>query len=301
MTDETRNPTHEAEPPDEEKVGELLRRHRALYHDPPRTPREAIWSRIEAERRGAGGIGRGAHVIPFAPRNWWLGTLAVAAVLALGIALGRMSLRQEAERQGAAGPPVASVETPAAGRESPREPDTGARPEAELEPGAEIAAPEQLAVAPEAAEEPEAAAPRPSGRRQAAPAPAPRAEEPAVQAPAVADPEQLYRLASQQMLGQAEALLVQYQTDRAADRMDPAIARWARDVLTSTRLLLDSPAADDPGMRDLLEDLELVLTQIVQRTGETDLLDDEMIDRTIEDRDLMPRLRGAIPVGVGAI
>lgn len=301
MTDETRNPTHEAEPPDEEKVGELLRRHRALYHDPPRTPREAIWSRIEAERRGAGGIGRGAHVIPLAPRNWWLGTLAVAAVLALGIALGRMSLRQETERQGAAGPPVASVETPAASRESPREPDTGVRPEAELEPGAEIGAPEQLAVAPEAGEEPGAAAPRPSDRRRVAPSPTTRTEEPAVQAPAVADPEQLYQLASQQMLGQAEALLVQYQTDRAADRIDPAIARWARDVLTSTRLLLDSPAADDPGMRDLLDDLELVLTQIVQRTGETDLLDDEMIDRTIEDRDLMPRLRGAIPVGVGAI
>jgi hypothetical protein len=300
MTDETRNPTHEAEPPDEEKVGELLRRHRALYHDPPATPRDAIWSRIEAERGSAGGQGRGAHVIPLAPRQWWLGTLAVAAVLALGIALGRMSLRQETERQGAAGPPVASVETPAAGRESPREPDTGARPEAE--PGAEVAAPEQFAVAPaEGGEELGAAAPRPSGRRRVPPSPAPRAEEPTTEVPAAADPDQLYRLASQQMLGQAEALLVQYRTDRAADRIDPAVGRWARDVLTSTRLLLDSPAADDPGMRDLLEDLELVLTQIVQRTGESDPLDDEMIDRTIEDRDLMPRLRGAIPVGVGAI
>lgn len=299
MTDETRNPMPEAEPLDEEKVGELLRRHRALYHDPPETPRDAIWSRIEAERGGAGGKGRGATVIPFAPRNWWLGTIAVAAVLALGIALGRMSLRQETERQGAAGPPVASVETPA-DRESPREPDTGARPDAELEPGAEIAAPEQLAVVPQAVEDPVAAAPRPSGRRRVQPAPTPRAEEPAAEVPA-ADPDQLYRLASQQMLGQAEALLVQYRTDRAADRIDPAVGRWARDVLTSTRLLLDSPAANDPGMRDLLEDLELVLTQIVQRTGESDPLDDEMIDRTIEDRDLMPRLRGAIPVGVGAI
>jgi hypothetical protein len=240
-------------------------------------------------------------VLPFAPRGWWLGALAVAAVLALGIALGRMSLRQETERQGAAGPPVASVETPAAGREAPREPDTGARPEPGLEPGAEIAAPEQLAVAPAGGEAPAADAPRPSGRRRVAPAPAPRAQEPVAEAPAAADPNQLYRLASQQMLGQAEALLVQYRTDRAADRIDPAVGRWARDVLTSTRLLLDSPAADDPGMRDLLEDLELVLTQIVQRTGDSDPLDDEMIDRTIEDRDLMPRLRGAIPVGVGAI
>jgi hypothetical protein len=83
--------------------------------------------------------------------------------------------------------------------------------------------------------------------------------------------------------------------------MDPAIGRWARDVLTSTRLLLDSPAAEDPGMHDLLEDLELVLAQIVQRTGQADSLDDEMIDRTIEDSELLPRLRGAIPAGVGAI
>jgi hypothetical protein len=191
------------------------------------------------------------------------------------------------------------VESPAPGGESPREPETGARPEAELGPGAEIAAPEQLAVAPaEVEKEPLAAAPRPGGRRRVPPSP--RAEEPAAEVPA-AGADQLYRLASQQMLGQAEALLVQYRTDRAADRIDPAGGRWARDVLTSTRLLLDSPAADDPGMRNLLEDLELVLTQIVQRTGESDPLDDEMIDRTIEDRDLMPRLRGAIPVGVGAI
>ena len=103
------------------------------------------------------------------------------------------------------------------------------------------------------------------------------------------------------MLGQAEALLIQYRTDVAADRMDPAIGRWAREVLTSTRLLLDSPAAEDRGMRDLLEDLELVLAQIVQRSGQSDSLDDEMIDQTIEDRDLLPRLRGATPIGVGTI
>jgi hypothetical protein len=54
-------------------------------------------------------------------------------------------------------------------------------------------------------------------------------------------------------------------------------------------------------MRRLLQDLELVLAQIVQRTGQADPLEDEMIERTIEDRDLMPRLRGAVPVGVGSI
>jgi hypothetical protein len=242
-------------------------------------------------------------VIPIAPRrNWWLGALAVAAVLALGIALGRISVRQEGERQGAAGPPVASVDAPA-----DREPESGAVGESEP------ASPEIGEVAVSADTAPEVAAPTPAAAdpEQVAPRRAPGWAAPQQQlAAAPVRPErrsarasagELYRLASQQMLGQAEALLVQYRTDVAAERMDPAIGRWARDVLTSTRLLLDSPAAEDPGMRDLLEDLELVLAQIVQRTGQADSLDDEMIDRTIEDRDLLPRLRGAIPVGVGAI
>lgn len=288
MTDETRSHAPDDERPSEERIGELLRRHEGLYHDPPETPREGMWARIEAARK-AGGEERGrvASVFPLAPRRWWLGSLAVAAVLALGIALGRVSMREEADRQGAAGPPVATLEAPAE-----REPDTGARVEPGVEPGAEpgaeVAAPEEMAaVSPEIAP------------RRVAPVPA--AAEPEARTPRAASSRDLYRLASQQMLGQAEALLVQYRSDRAADRIDPAVGRWARDVLSSTRLLLDSPAADDPGMRGLLEDLELVLAQIVQRTGQADPLDDEMIDQTIEDRDLMPRLRGAIPTGVGAI
>ena len=304
MSDETRNSMPDAEPPgegrpDDEKIGEFLRRHAALYHDPPATPREALWSRIEAERGQAGG-GSGEHgrVIPLDPRrNRWLGALAVAAVLALGIALGRSSMRQEVERQGDAGSPVASADAPAAS-----EPDTGAREEAgPASPAGDVAVAADTTPAEAPVADPEQVAPRRRAPGWAAPqqlAEAPTAPEPRRTRASAPD---LYRLASQQMLGQAEALLVQYRTDVAAARMDPAIGRWARDVLTSTRLLLDSPAAEDRGMRDLLEDLELVLAQIVQRTGQSDSVDDEMIDRTIEDRDLLPRLRGAIPVGVGSI
>ena len=43
MTDETRTPA-----PDDEKLGELLRRHAALYNEPPATPREALWARTIA-------------------------------------------------------------------------------------------------------------------------------------------------------------------------------------------------------------------------------------------------------------
>ena len=142
MTDETRSHTPDEERPNEEKIGELLRRYEGLYHDPPATPREALWERIEAERGKAdGAIGGAGSVIPLAPRRWWLGTLAVAAVLALGIALGRISMREEAEREGAAGPPVATLEAPVV-----REPETGARVEPIAEPDDEASAPGQLAA-----------------------------------------------------------------------------------------------------------------------------------------------------------
>lgn len=285
MSDETRGP--EPDPQSDERIGELLRLHAGLYHDPPPTPRDELWARIESARGKAEDGGGG--VIPLGPRRWWLGALAIAAVLALGIAIGRISLREETERRGTAVPPVAEV--PAA-RELESE---TARAVEEPEGGAPLA---ELAVAePEPGRVTEGTPARPSARR---PAEVGRGT-PAAGTPARVTGRQLYRLASQQMLGQAEALLLQYQSDRAADRMDPAIGRWARDVLSSTRLLLDSPAADDPGMRGLLQDLELVLAQIVQRTGQADPLDDTMIDRTIEDRDLMPRIRGAIPTGVGVI
>lgn len=286
MSEETRSPEPDDQP--DERIGELLRRHASLYHDPPATPREAMWGRIEAARGKAEEGGGG--VIPLAPR-WWLGALAIAAVLALGVALGRISLREETERGGAAAPAVA--EAPAS-----REPESGTARPVEA-PEVEEVAPAELAGVEQAAEAPAARSDRAAARPVVdAGGEAPSPEGPP---PGRATGSQLYRLASQQMLGQAEALLLQYRSDRAADRMDPAVGRWARDVLSSTRLLLDSPAADDPGMSALLRDLELVLAQIVQRTGSADPLDDAMIDRTLEDRDLMPRIRGAIPTGVGAI
>jgi len=76
-------------------------------------------------------------------------------------------------------------------------------------------------------------------------------------------------------------------------------ARWARDVLSSTRLLLDSPAGRDPQMRTLFTDLELILAQIVQLSG-TPLQsrERELIDHAMRDRDLLPRIRSAVPSGL---
>ena len=120
-------------------------------------------------------------------------------------------------------------------------------------------------------------------------------------APRPETPNDLYRLAAVQTLSQAEALLTAYRAADGAHR-DSVTARhlggWARDVLGSTRLLIDSPAGADPQIRVLLDDIELVLVQIVRLSGTPlDSTDRALIDNALRDRDLLPRIRTAVPAG----
>jgi hypothetical protein len=117
-----------------------------------------------------------------------------------------------------------------------------------------------------------------------------------------ADPSRLYRMAAAQTLTQAEALLMAYRADDLAER-NPSVSgqlgSWGRDILSSTRLLLDSPAGDDPQLRPLLDDLELVLVQIIDLSGAPlDAGDRALIDRALQDRNLLPRIRTAVPANV---
>jgi hypothetical protein len=79
--------------------------------------------------------------------------------------------------------------------------------------------------------------------------------------------------------------------------MDAQLAKWARELLTNTRLLLDSPVASDPQRRPLLEDLELVLVQIVQLSPGSTPQDHELIEKTLQQEHVLTRLRTAIPAG----
>jgi hypothetical protein len=100
-----------------------------------------------------------------------------------------------------------------------------------------------------------------------------------------------YELETSQYLGQTAALLVALPSEVKSGTSAQFTSR-AGDLLSRTRLLMDSPAADDPAMRALLEDLELVLMQVVrlQSGNRTDL---DLINRALEQRDVIPRLRTA--------
>jgi cytoskeletal protein RodZ len=96
--------------------------------------------------------------------------------------------------------------------------------------------------------------------------------------------------ASREHLVRAEALISVIAATPADAVMDSLTGRWARDMLTNTRLLLDSPAGEDPSRRQLLEDLETVLVLLVQRSGAA--VDERaLLDRSLQRTQLLTRLR----------
>ena len=196
----------------DDRIDQRLRDLARDYHRPPATPHEELWARIAAARAARRSAPR---VLVLRP--WLLWGLAAAAVLVLGIALGRI--------------------TAPTGQFATQADSTGA-------------------VA--------------------------------------------YQIAATQYLTRTEALLASFRAEARTGRLDAQFAGQARDLLTTTRLMMDSPAARDPRLKTLLDDLEVVLAQIAQvpsgRTGE----DVDLITQGIEQRSVLLRLQTAVPAGPGA-
>jgi hypothetical protein len=112
--------------------------------------------------------------------------------------------------------------------------------------------------------------------------------------PATAVPE-AYAIATTQQLVQAQALLTQFNASARDAKEDAHLAAWARDLLSNTRLLLDSPAGADPHRKQLLEDLELVLVQIAALSSDAAASDRAAIAHTLDDAQVLPRIKAAIP------
>jgi hypothetical protein len=293
------------------------------YHAPPSAvPADAMWAAIQA-RRAAGGAsaadaasaavpalrververtGRPGRAVDASPRGgaWarpasrWASLAAAAvALLAVGVGVGRVTAPG-----GDAPAPVAAIApaTPA----SPAAPTVvAAAPDAapDAAPSADVAP----SAAPRA---PRTAAPTALPARGARPAPAAPATQVA-EAPAPASPalpnaggSAPLRVATAQHLARVEALLTTFAADRGGAPTGDAAeadAAWARDLLVTTRLLLDSPAGRDPTRRALLEDLELVLVQIARLPRADTPAERALIDRAIRRGDVLGKLRSAAP------
>jgi hypothetical protein len=107
-----------------------------------------------------------------------------------------------------------------------------------------------------------------------------------------------YSLVAARHLADVEALLTSYAVSGTETRSDTMFGRWAKDLLSNTRLLMDSPAARDPVRARLLSDLEVILVQLVQRSPGGDAEERSAVERTLQKTQLIPRLRSAVPASL---
>lgn len=191
----------------DERLDALIRELARSYNEPPEPPRELMWARIAARRRKTRRTAR------------WRWGVGLAAMLVIGIGIGRVTAHRDPAT------PIAEA-VPSASREAP------------------------LPI----------------------------------------------RLAARHHLGRTEAFLTSYRADRIAGRPNDDAASWARELLADTWLLLDSPAADDPAIRLLLEELELILAQIARLPAATPD-DTELIDQALREHGTLSRIRTVVSAG----
>jgi hypothetical protein len=276
----------------EDNFEEFLKKAAQGYNVPPaHTPREDMWSAIQAQRAagprvvyGGGSPMRESSVRRFGSKIW-LGAAAAAVVfLATGVGIGRWSAASKTPDA------VAAIVTQTTGSA----PDSTASPSTSPAGGvasAQTGGGGSVISSPSALPQHERASRTDvqggNGTQVALNGAAPNSTSASA-----------YQLTTVRHLSEAEALLTSFRTRSTTDQqMDAALGSWARELLSNTRLLLDSPVANDPQRRPLLEDLELVLVQIVQLSPGSTPQDRELIEKTLQHDHVMTRLRTAIPAG----
>jgi hypothetical protein len=254
---------------------ELLRSAARDYNRPGETPREQMWSEIRAERA------RRASIVaaPARARPMWLIPAAAAAVLILGIAIGRTydSWKPQPTTPGM----TASAKTDSAITPSNTQlAVVPATPDSQRNPATNT--PRSVGIALRSTHDAQRAA-------------APRSEPFNHNAARMA-----YRLAVVEHLAGTEAMLTSFRAAAKRGEVDAQMTAWARNLLTTTRLLEASAAQDDPTMKRLLDDLELVLVQIAQYTsaGTHHAEELELIEHSIERRGVIGKLQMNLPARV---
>ncbi len=96
-------------------------------------------------------------------------------------------------------------------------------------------------------------------------------------------------------LEEVESFLTMFRVDTRTGVSVAATEGVATDLLGTTRLLLDSPAATDEALAQLLNDIELVLMQISLYAGSEEAGELEFIDQSMDQRAVLLRLRAVVP------
>jgi hypothetical protein len=112
-----------------------------------------------------------------------------------------------------------------------------------------------------------------------------------IAAAAAGDSSVPYERTATALLGETAVLLSALPVAARDTIPDRRFVAQAVDLLVTTRLLLDSQASHDSRLRELLEDLELVLAQIARIDKGKSGTDLELITEALTERDIVPRIR----------
>jgi hypothetical protein len=277
----------------EKNFEDFLKKTAKSYNAPPaRTPREEMWTAIQASRSGPRVVYGGGAVTPLSASKRfgarvWIGAAAAAMLLvATGVGIGRFTAHPNTPVAKSAAAAIHTEPVVVASGTDEKSSGTeviGASPSRAREGASSRGATQRVATAVDGD----------NGTSLSA-----DLNKPSAASVSPRTPSSAYQLTTMQHLSEAEALLTSFRTRSPADQqMDAQLGAWARQLLSNTRLLLDSPVANDPQRRPLLEDLELVLVQIVQLSPGSTPQDRELIEKTLQQDHVMTRLRTAIPAG----
>jgi hypothetical protein len=279
----------------EDNFEEFLKKAAQGYNAPPaRAPREEMWSAIQSKRASGPQVvyGGGSQLRESSARRFgskvWLGAAAAALLLvATGVGIGRWTAGPSAGTRVAVTPPTQHpivVEVPGSTGTGTAANGGNKSTETRL----------PMVASRNPREHSSASANSPAQSRLGGSETTRVATTPRV----AGDYNSAYQITTIQHLSEAEALLTSFKSHPTPDRqMDAQLGVWARQLLSNTRLLLDSPVANDPQRRPLLEDLELVLVQIVQLSPGSTPQDRDLIEKSLQQDHVMTRLRTAIPAG----
>jgi hypothetical protein len=280
---------------EEDRIDEIIRNLSADYNRPPETPRDEMWAAILGAQQApgprlhvaAGGTASGYRSErKFGPRYAWFGMAAAAVLLvATGVGIGRYTSRQSVSPTINSQPVRVIADAPAALPTIPDDEPGGAAPAPVESTGSSNMSQSQN---PPRTREQIRSNPIITGTKGLTPVNN-KFDQP--------QRSGVYQVATLRHLADAEALLTSFALESKDQRMDRNFADWAKGLLSNTRLLLDSPAGDDPRRAKLLQDLEMVLAQIVQLSPNAAATDRELIQGSIQNGQVITRLRTAIPAG----
>jgi hypothetical protein len=135
--------------------------------------------------------------------------------------------------------------------------------------------------------------------RYTAPGAAPSLTIPSAESVVLTASAKPYQQTTEEVLGRSAVLLAALRSSEMNQIDADQMSAQAISLLTRVRMLIDSPAANDPQLQNLLLDLETTLAQVARMQPSRGRKDINLINEAVAQRDIVPRIQSVV-VELGA-